>query len=99
MTSDLGPRALRIEVAYALREEQVLITLEVAEGTTALQAVERSGILRRFPDLDLAGTPIGIFGRVVGPGALLKDGDRVEIYRPLVADPKDARRTRARHRR
>ena len=55
--------------------------------------------MRRFPDLDPAHGPIGIFGRVVAPDALLKDGDRVEIYRPLLADPKDARRTRARHRR
>jgi hypothetical protein len=88
---------LRIEVVYARREEQVLVALEVGEGATARQGVEHSGILRRFPDL--AGATIGIFGRVVGPDALLKDGDRVEIYRPLVADPKDARRTRARPRR
>ena len=90
---------MRIEVVYALREEQVLVALEVAEGTTARQAIERSGILRRFPDLDPENVPLGIFGRVAGPDALLKDGDRVEVYRPLVADPKDARRIRARRRR
>ena len=88
---------LRIEVAYALRDEQVLLALEVEEGTTAREAVVRSGILRRFPDL--ASAPIGIFGRVVGPDTPLRKGDRVEIYRPLLADPKDTRRTRARHRR
>ena len=86
---------LRIEVAYALREEQVLLELEMAEGTTARQAVERSGILRRFPDIDLAQASLGIFGRVVSPDTPLRDGDRVEIYRPLIADPKQARRTRA----
>ena len=86
---------LRIEVAYALREEQVLLELEMAEGTTARQAVEHSGILRRFPEIDLARAGLGIFGRVVSPDTPLRDGDRVEIYRPLMADPKQARRTRA----
>jgi putative ubiquitin-RnfH superfamily antitoxin RatB of RatAB toxin-antitoxin module len=86
---------LRIEVAYALREEQVLLELDMAEGTTARQAVERSGILQRIPEIDLARAGLGIFGRVVAPDTPLRDGDRVEIYRPLIADPKDARRTRA----
>ena len=86
---------LIIEVAYALREEQVLLELEMAEGTTARQAVERSGILRRFPEIDLARAGLGIFGRAVSPDTPLRDGDRVEIYRPLIADPKLARRTRA----
>ena len=90
-----GKPLLRIEVTYALREEQVLLELEMAEGTTARQAVERSGILRRFPDIDLAQAGLGIFGRVVSPDTPLRDGDRVEIYRPLIADPRQARRTRA----
>jgi putative ubiquitin-RnfH superfamily antitoxin RatB of RatAB toxin-antitoxin module len=90
---------LRIEVAYALREEQVLLELEMAEGTTARQAVERSGILRRFPEIDLARAGLGIFGRAVSPDTLLRDGDRVEIYRRLIADPKDARREKAARRR
>jgi putative ubiquitin-RnfH superfamily antitoxin RatB of RatAB toxin-antitoxin module len=81
---------LRIEVAYALREEQVLLELEMAEGTTARQAVERSGILQRIPEIDLARAGLGIFGRVVAPDTPLRDGDRVEIYRPLIADPKPA---------
>jgi len=86
---------LRIEVAYALREEQVLLELEMAGGATARQAVERSGILQRFPEIDLARAGLGIFGRVVSPDTPLRDGDRVEIYRPLVADPKQARHARA----
>lgn len=90
---------LRIEVTYALREEQVLLELEMAEGTTVRQAVERSGVLQRFPEIDLARAGLGIFGRVVSPDTLLRDGDRVEIYRPLIADPKDARREKAARRR
>ena len=86
---------LRVEVAYARRDRQVLLTLEVEEGTTARQAVERSGILQRYPEMDLAGAGLGIFGRVVSPDTPLREGERVEIYRPLIADPKEARRTRA----
>lgn len=95
--SELTPtaRMLRVEIVYALRDRQVLLAFEVEGGTTARQAVERSGILQRFPEIDLARAGMGIFGRVVSPDTPLRDGDRVEIYRPLIADPKDARRTRA----
>ena len=86
---------LRVEIVYALRDRQVLLAFEVEGGTTARQAVERSGILQRFPEIDLAQAGLGIFGRVVSPDTPLRDGDRVEIYRPLIADPKHARRTRA----
>jgi hypothetical protein len=68
------------------------------EGTTARQAVERSGILQRFPEIDLDQVNLGIFGQVVSPDAGLRDGDRVEIYRPLIAEPKQARRERAQRR-
>jgi putative ubiquitin-RnfH superfamily antitoxin RatB of RatAB toxin-antitoxin module len=87
--------AIRVEVVYALREEQVLVALEVEEGTTARQAVEESGILQRFPEMDLDSTSVGIFGRVTAFDTPLHDGDRVEIYRALLADPKEARRARA----
>jgi len=86
---------LRVEIVYALRDRQVLLAFEVEGGTTARQAVERSGILQRFAEIDLARAGMGIFGRVVSPDTPLQDGDRVEIYRSLIADPKDARRTRA----
>ena len=95
MTSDGVRKLLRIEVAYAMPERQVLIALEVEEGTTALQAIERSGIIREFPQADPA-HGVGVFGKQVAPDTVLRDGDRVEIYRPLIADPKEARRTRAR---
>ena len=88
-------RVLRIEVVYALRDRQVLLTLEVEEGTTARLAVERSGIPQTFPELDLARASLGVFGRVVLPAHMLRDGDRVEIYRPLIANPKQKRRARA----
>ena len=89
-----GKIQLRIEVAYALREEQVLVSLEVEEGTTVLQAIERSRILARFPEVELARERVGVFGKVVTLDTSLRDGDRVEIYRSLVADPKEARRRR-----
>ena len=86
---------IRIEVVYALHDEQALVALEVPEGTTASEAVERSGLAARFPGIDPARAPIGIFGRVTAPATPLRDGDRVEIYRPLQVDPKEARRARA----
>jgi putative ubiquitin-RnfH superfamily antitoxin RatB of RatAB toxin-antitoxin module len=86
---------LRIEVVYALRNRQTLLAFEVAEGTTVRLAVQRSGILQRYPDIDLASGDFGVFGKVVPPATVLRDGDRVEIYRPLIANPKQARRVRA----
>jgi putative ubiquitin-RnfH superfamily antitoxin RatB of RatAB toxin-antitoxin module len=87
-----------VEVVYALRDEQVLIQLQVEEGTTVRQAIERSGILQRFPEIDPTRGSVGIFGRIAAPDTPLQDGDRVEIYRPLLVDPKEARRKRARPR-
>jgi uncharacterized protein len=86
---------LRIEVVYARRDEQVLIALELEEGASVRQAVERSGIRQRFPEIDLARMSVGIFGRVTGLDTRLADGDRVEIYRPLLVDPKEVRRKKA----
>jgi len=94
----LTERMLRVEVVYALRDRQVPLTLEVEPGTTARVAVERSGILQRHPEVDLARTRLGVFGRAVSSGTPLRDGDRVEIYRPLIANPRQARRERAQRR-
>jgi len=88
-------KRLRVEVVYALPAEQVLIGLEVEEGTTVAQAIERSGILARFPGIRPTGDNVGIFGAPASPDAPLRDGDRVELYRPLISDPKQARRERA----
>jgi len=95
MTGDRVKRRLQIEVACALPDRQMLIALEIEEGTTVLQAIERSGILARFPNVELGRGRVGVFGAIVPLETLLRDGDRVEIYRPLVSDPKDARRERA----
>jgi len=84
-----------VEVTYALPEEQVLISLDVDQGTTAEQAVKLSGVLEKFPEIDLANNKLGIFGKAVKAGEVLRDKDRVEIYRPLIADPKESRRKRA----
>lgn len=89
---------LRVEVAYALPERQVLIAIDMEEGSTVRQAITASGVLRQCPDMDLARAAVGIYGKVVLFEALLQDGDRVEIYRPLIADPKEMRRERVRRR-
>lgn len=87
---------IRVEVAYALPRQQKIIALEVEAGTTALQAAEQSGIARHFPGLELAGSKMGVFGKAVKAGSyVLEPGDRVEIYRPLTADPKAVRKKRA----
>ncbi|AXQ29261.1 RnfH family protein [Solimonas sp. K1W22B-7] len=86
---------IRVEVAYALAERQLILELEVPAGTRAGEAVERSGMLRRFPEIDLSRNRLGIFSRPVTADEPLQDGDRVEIYRPLLADPKQVRRQRA----
>ena len=86
---------IMIRVVYAAPLNQTLVELRVAKGATASQAITQSGILQKHPEIDLARNSLGIFGRHIDAGALLHDGDRVEIYRPLIADPKEARRRRA----
>lgn len=93
------PEGVEVQVVYALPETQVLVDMRLPRGTTAGEAVRRSGLCERFPGIDPDCTPIGIFGRACEPGTLLHSGDRVEIYRPLLADPKDARRRRAQKKR
>ncbi len=91
-----NPETVTVEVAYAKPDEQVLLSLEVEPGTTVRQAVEQSGLLERFPEIDPGGeNKVGIFGRLTKLDAALRAGDRVEIYRPLKADPKEVRRRRA----
>lgn len=86
---------MKIEVAHARAEAQFLLVLHVAEGTTVREAIELSGLLVRYPDIDLAQQAVGIFGRLCGLEDPLHDGDRVEVYRPLRVDPKLRRRQRA----
>lgn len=86
---------IRVEVAYALAQQQLILALEVPAGTRVLEAVLRSGILQRFAAIDPQQCRYGIYSRPVAADHPLQDGDRVEIYRPLQADPKQARRQRA----
>jgi putative ubiquitin-RnfH superfamily antitoxin RatB of RatAB toxin-antitoxin module len=86
---------IRVEVAYALPHKQALLEIQVAAGTTVLEAAQQSGIADKFDGVDLENAKFGIFGQVVAPRQVLRDGDRVEIYRPLIADPKEVRKARA----
>ncbi|MBI3145515.1 MAG: RnfH family protein [Pseudogulbenkiania sp.] len=88
-------RSIEVEVAYARRERQLIVKLSVAEGTTAQLAVELSRIVEQFPEIDLANLQLGVFGKAVRLDSVLREHDRVEIYRPLIADPKEVRRRRA----
>ncbi|HAE70440.1 MAG TPA: RnfH family protein [Gammaproteobacteria bacterium] len=84
-----------VEVAYALEKKQTLLELEVDEGTTLKQAVELSGIIDAYPQIDLTKDKTGIFGKIAKLDTVLREKDRVEIYRPLIADPKQVRKERA----
>ena len=86
---------IEVEVAYAMPDKQILLRLEVPDGTTAMEAIRLSGIKRSFPEMVIEAGVIGIFSQKVPLDQLLKAGDRVEIYRPLIADPKESRRRRA----
>jgi uncharacterized protein len=84
-----------VEVVYAAAEETVRRQVELAVGSTVMQAVEASGIRAALPESAVDPARLGIFSRRAAPDEVLRDGDRVEIYRPLTLDPKDARRRRA----
>lgn len=86
---------ISVEVAYALPQKQEVLSLKIRSGALVSEAIERSGILRDFPEIDLANAKVGIYGKQVKLDAVLKDKDRIEIYRPLIADPKEIRRKRA----
>ena len=86
------PETIDIEVAYALPERQVCLPMKVVVGTTARDALLASRLDREFPELDLQRCDIGVFGRVVDDDCPLSAGDRLEVYRPLNMDPRDARR-------
>ncbi len=89
-----GAEQINVEVIYALPEQVHRVALKVTAGTTLMRAIQESGLLQRCPEIDLTMNKVGIFGRLRDLDALLKEGDRVEIYRPLRADPKEARRQR-----
>lgn len=86
---------INIEVVYALPDEQIMFSQRLEGGATAGEAVRRCGIIEKYPAIDLEVNKLGIFGKLARPDTMLRDRDRVEIYRPLLADPKEVRRRRA----
>jgi len=96
------PGVVEVEVAYALPDKQKILCFNVPEGTTAMEAAELSGIVKEFPNIDLSTAKMGLFGKHLGTKGLakpedyrVKHRDRIEIYRPLIIDPKEIRRRRA----
>jgi len=85
---------MNVGVCYAEADRQVWVRLETPEGSSVEQAIRHSGILKRFPEIDLEQQKVGIFGKLVKLDAPVKEGDRIEIYRPIIADPKTVRRRR-----
>jgi len=92
MTEQKINKPIKVEVLYALPYEQTLLEVEVPQGTTLADAVKISGILEKHPEIDLANCKAGIFSKLSKLDAVLRDKDRVELYRPLIADPKEVRR-------
>lgn len=86
---------IQVEVTYALPEQQRLLLVQVHDGATVEDAIKASGLLEKFPEIDLSKNKVGIFSKLVKLGDSVRDRDRVEIYRPLIADPKEVRRKRA----
>jgi putative ubiquitin-RnfH superfamily antitoxin RatB of RatAB toxin-antitoxin module len=95
VTSQRDQQSIRVEVVLAMPDRQELVVLEVTTGSTLADAITQSGLPEIFEDFELDPTRVGIFGKKASPDQVLRDGDRVEIYRPLIADPKEARRQRA----
>lgn len=83
---------IEVEVVYALAERQELVAVVMPSGATVAEAIEQSGIAKQFPEQDLSACKLGIWGRLVDRDHTLQDGDRIEIYRPLLIDPREARR-------
>lgn len=90
--STVADGGIAVEVCYALPQRQLLLPLTVPAGTTAREAVERAGLAARVPGLDLATASFAVFGKAVPADQPLRDGDRVDVLRPLRADPKEVRR-------
>lgn len=87
--------SIRVEIAYALPHQQILLSQQIPPETTAEQAIRQSGLLEKYPEIDLTKNKVGIFGKLAKLETVLRDKDRVEIYRALIADPKEVRKKRA----
>lgn len=90
-----GDENIHVEVVYALKHNACLLALDVPQDSTLREAINFSGILKRFPEIDLSKNPVGVFSQRRDLDDAVHDGDRIEIYRPLEIDPKEARRRRA----
>ncbi len=86
---------IKVDICYPLPEKQEVVSLSLPEGCTLQQAVEASGLLEKYPEIDLKKNKFGIWNKLSKPDVVLRDRDRVEIYRPLIADPKEVRKQRA----
>ncbi len=86
---------IHVEVVYGRRDRQKVVAVSLGEGATLREAVERSGLQAEFPEIDLASNKLGIWNKLAKPDTVVRDKDRVEIYRPLIADPKEVRKQRA----
>ncbi|WP_371188885.1 RnfH family protein [Thalassotalea maritima] len=91
----MSSEQISIELVYALPSEQTLLSLLVDQGATVEQAIQESGICAQYPEIDLKVNKVGIWNRAVKLSQVVEDGDRIEIYRPLIADPKEVRKRRA----
>ncbi len=92
----MAERTIRAEVVYAGTEQPIRRRVELADGSTVMQVIDASGIAAVLPDGAINPARLGIFARKVAPDRLVREGDRIEIYRPLLLDPMEARRRRAR---
>jgi len=93
--TETTPETINVEVAYAEPGKQLILPINIDVGTTVGGAIVQSGIMMKFPELDVENSDVGIFGKATKMTAVLRDAERVEIYRPLIADPKEVRRKRA----
>lgn len=87
--------SIQLEVTYAKPERQEVVSLKLPAGSTIKQAIEASGLMARYPEIDLAKTKVGIYGKLSRMDTVVRDRDRIELYRPLIADPKEVRKQRA----
>jgi putative ubiquitin-RnfH superfamily antitoxin RatB of RatAB toxin-antitoxin module len=85
---------MNVGVCYADSDRQLWLKMEVPDGSSVEDAIRHSGILKQFPEIDLSSQKVGVFGKLVKLNAPVKEGDRIEIYRPIIADPKTVRRRR-----
>lgn len=91
----VNEKTILVEVAYARPDVQVIIPLQVLPGTTLIEAIKLSGVLEQFPEIDLTMNKFGIFSKISKQDTIVREKDRIEIYRKLIADPKESRRKKA----